>query len=138
MRASPGSNLGTAEATLLKESLSLAEKILSWDFDSGDGKESSSFSMWSRTAADDEIMGSQARRTMVFPGSWRDVVGNTEVLWLFFSVSSQYYAIVLNCSLYCQIHPTFLNVLALHVRSRRQHAHTSKPAMLDSASELES
>ncbi|CAO3672042.1 unnamed protein product [Umbelopsis vinacea] len=74
---------------ILIETVVLVEKILHWEFD-----ETSDHTALPGTSApgcqsDDDDLDSDEpdiRRTFtVFPGSWRSIVGNQNVIWLFFS-----------------------------------------------------
>jgi hypothetical protein len=82
---------------ILIETVVLVEKILHWEFD-----ETSDHTALPGTSApgcqsDDDDLDSDEpdiRRTFtVFPGSWRSIVGNQNVIWLFFSVRMMCYVL---------------------------------------------
>jgi hypothetical protein len=82
---------------ILTETVVLVEKILHWEFD-----ETSDHTALPGTSApgsqsdDDDLDSDQPdirRSFTVFPGSWRSIVGNQDVIWLFFSVRMMCYVV---------------------------------------------
>ncbi|KAI8070967.1 armadillo-type protein [Gongronella butleri] len=81
-----------AASPVLTELLTLAEKILTWDFETVKNQPSLPGSFASDVAPDDidtaDQGGPSAQRASysVFPPTWRAILSNHDVLWLFFAV----------------------------------------------------
>ncbi|RUS18081.1 hypothetical protein BC937DRAFT_89166 [Endogone sp. FLAS-F59071] len=76
------------ENLLLRESVVLAEKILQWEFETAvdEGGRILAGTFAKQAIEEDEVFSAATRRSAAFPKTWRGVVANREVLWLFFTL----------------------------------------------------
>lgn len=86
-------NVAIASPTpdILFETVTLVEKILHWEFDETSDHAALPGTSGNSSRNDDSDLDSDepdTRRSFtIFPRSWRSLIGNRDVIWLFFTVS---------------------------------------------------